>query len=116
MFQVNFSDQAISELDKLDRSEQMQLVETISNLNTDALKKPSDPLTRFKRDNKTLHRLKANGLRIYFEVNSDTIFTHYIIPQYSFTDFIFRCKLPVSEEQMVEQHQSFWKYLETLRK
>ena len=31
-------------------------------------------------------------------------------------DALFRLKLPVSEQQLVEQHSKFWKYLESLTK
>jgi hypothetical protein len=40
----------------------------------------------------------------------------YILQQHSLEDFLLRNKLPVSEEQLVEQHSKFWKYLETLTK
>jgi mRNA interferase RelE/StbE len=50
------------------------------------------------------------------KIDDTSLCCHYILPQHSLSDFIFRTKLPVSEEQMVEQHSSFWKYLESLKK
>jgi hypothetical protein len=38
----------------------------------------------------------------------------YILHQNSLEDFLLLNKLPVSEQQLVEQHSKFWKYLEGL--
>jgi hypothetical protein len=49
-------------------------------------------------------------------VQGDTLHTLYILHKNSLEDFLLRNKLPVSEEQLAEQHSKFWKYLETLTK
>jgi len=116
MYQVTFSNQSMMELNKLPAHEQMDLIETLSSVD------PEDPgssnnLGSFSRNGTIFYRLRPKGLRIYFEILEESIlFCHYILQQHTLTDFIFRFKLPVSEEQMLEQHQSFWKYLETLTK
>ena len=53
---------------------------------------------------------------VYFEVKDDILFSRVILDKNSMADFIFRTKLPFKEEQAIEQHQSFWKYLESLMK
>ena len=40
----------------------------------------------------------------------------YILHEQSLEDFLLRNNLPVSEQQLVEQHSKFWKYLESLSK
>lgn len=117
MFQVTFSEQALRELSKLETRDQMQLIEPISNLTAVELAHPKEPLGRFHRDEKTFFRLRAGDFRVYFEIQgNDTIYCEYILHKNTLTDFVFRTKLPVSEEQLLEQHQSFWKYLESLKK
>ena len=116
MFQVNFSEQSIHQLNELDKFVQMGLVEQISSLTAEKLKKMDDSLGKFHRNGKTLYRLRAGDYRLYFERNEGTLFCHYVLHKNTLTDFIFRFRLPVSEEQMLEQHDSFWKYLETLKK
>jgi len=117
MFQVNFSDQAIAELNKLDKLDQLELIDDFSSLTPERLKKPGEALGRFRRQNKTYYRLRCGEYRIYFEaLTAETLFAHYILHQHSLTDFVLRNKLPMSEEQMIEQHKSFWKYLDTLKK
>ena len=116
MFQVNFSNQSMAELNKLGLNEQLKLVDTIGSLSREQLAHPREPLGKFSRGGVTFYRLRAGEYRIYFEVNEDNLYSHYFLHRNSLTDFIFRTKLPISEEQMVEQHQSFWKYLESLKR
>ena len=116
MYQINFSDQSMRELNSLEKWDQMPLIEKLSDLTQKDLENMGEDLGRFNRNGTTYYRLRAGDYRIYFEVRGDTLYSHYILHQHTLTDFIFRFKLPVNEEQLVEQHQSFWKYLETLRK
>ncbi len=116
MYQLNFSDQAIAELKKLPKADQLDLMEKISAIRAEDLVSGAEEMGRFTRAGKTYHRLRAGEFRLYFEVTSDTLFTHYILHQHSLADFVFRFNLPITEETLIEQHQSFWKYLESLKK
>jgi len=116
VYQLNFSDQAIAELKKLPKPVQLDLMQKISEVHPEYLASGAEDMGRFVRAGKTYYRLRAGEFRLYFEVTGDTLFTHYILHQHSFADFVFRFKLPFTEETLVEQHQSFWKYLESLKK
>ncbi|MDR0742427.1 MAG: cytotoxic translational repressor of toxin-antitoxin stability system [Puniceicoccales bacterium] len=116
MYQLTFSEQSLSELDKFAKDDQLQLVSRISELSAKAFKNEDSNIPNFCRDGKTYYRLKVDTLRVYVEkINSDTLYCHYVLPQHTLTDFLFRAKFPVSEMQMIEQHSSFWKYLESLK-
>jgi mRNA interferase RelE/StbE len=41
---------------------------------------------------------------------------NYILHHNSLEDFLLRNRLPVSEQQLVEQNSKFWNYLEGLTK
>lgn len=116
MYQVTFSEQSMHELNKLDKLAQLEVVEPISSLKPSDLANPREPLGRFNRAGQTLYRLRAGDFRFYFTVNGETLHTLYILHKNSLEDFLLRNKLPVSENQLVEQHSKFWKYLETLTK
>jgi mRNA interferase RelE/StbE len=116
MFQVTFSDQSMSELNKLAKLDQLALIGPLSTLTPAELADPHEPLGRLKRGRKTYYRLRSGEHRIYFEVKGDAVHTHYILHSNTLTDFVFRTKLPITEEQLVEQQTSFWKYLESLSK
>ncbi|TVR47675.1 MAG: cytotoxic translational repressor of toxin-antitoxin stability system [Puniceicoccaceae bacterium] len=117
MYQVTFSEQSIRELNRIDKLIQLELLEPLGNLTARELEHPREPLGSFTRDGIRFFRLRSGDYRFYFEIRPpDSLFVHYILHSNSWTDFVFRTKLPVSEEQLLEQHQSFWKYLETLGK
>lgn len=117
MFQVTFSVQALGELKKLDPLAQLSAVEPVGALRQEELAHPREPLGRFVRDGKTLFRLRAGELRYYFETKGDDVLhVLYILHHHSLEDFLLRNRLPVSENQLVEQHSKFWKYLESLTK
>ena len=115
MFQVNFSEQSMYELNQLDTRSQMSLIEVVSTLNQEQLDNPNEELGRFNRDNKIYYRVRAGEFRIYFEQINESLFAHYILHKNTLSDFIFRFKLPYSQEFMVEQNDSFWRYLESLK-
>jgi mRNA interferase RelE/StbE len=115
MFQVNFSEQSMCELNQLDTRSQMLLVEVVSTLKQEQLENPNEELGRFHRNGKTYYRVRAGEFRIYFEQDGETLFAHYVLHKNTLTDFIFRFKLPITEEFMLEQEDSFWKYLDSLR-
>ena len=115
MFQGNFSEQSMRELNQLDTRSQMLLVEVISTLKHEQLENPNEELGRFNRNGKTYYRVRAGEFRIYFEQDGEALFAHYILHKNTLTDFIFRFKLPFTEEFMLEEEDSFWKYLESLR-
>jgi mRNA-degrading endonuclease RelE of RelBE toxin-antitoxin system len=116
MYQVTFSEQAMRELNRLDKLVQLEMVQPISSLSSADLAHPREPLGRFHRGNKEFYRLRAGETRFYFEVHGDTLHVNYILHKNSLEDFLLRNKLPVSEQQLVEQHSKFWKYLESLTK
>jgi mRNA-degrading endonuclease RelE of RelBE toxin-antitoxin system len=116
MYQVTFSEQAMRELNKLDKLAQLDAIDPISSLKPADLAHPREPLGYFRRGQKSLFRLRAGDFRFYFEASGETLHVDYILHRNSLEDFLLRNKLPVSEQQLVEQHSKFWKYLESLTK
>ena len=116
MYQVTFSEQSMRELNQLDKLAQLAVIEPISLIRPVDLANPREPLGRFHRGGKDFYRLRAGEFRFYFVVKGETLHTHYILHKSSLVDWLFRMKLPVSEQQLVEQDSKFWKYLESLTK
>jgi mRNA interferase RelE/StbE len=116
VYQLTFSTQALAELKKLSKPDQLGLMEKISAIRPEELDSPAEHMGRFSREGKTFHRLRAGEFRVYFEITGDILLMHYILHQHSLADFVFRFKLPFTEETLIEQHQSFWKYLDGLKK
>ena len=116
MFQVTFSEQSLSVLNSLSQLEQLQLMEKLSSLTNNILSGTDEGIGKFHRKGKLFYRLRLDDLRVYFERFDIALHCHFILPKNSFNDFLFRCKLPASEESMFEEHQSFWDFLESLAK
>jgi len=116
MYQVTFSEQAMHELNRLDKLAQLDAIDPISSLRPEDLAHPREPLGHFRRGAKAFYRLRAGEWRFYFESLGETLHVNYILHKNSLEDFLLRNKLPVSEQQLVEQHSQFWKYLESLTK
>lgn len=117
MYEVNFSEQSIKELNLLSKPDQIEIINALSLITSDELKKNSEEIGHFVRNGNTFYRLRIGELRVYFEIKaSNNIYCNYILHQHTLTDFIFRFKLPISESQLAEQHDSFWKYIETLNR
>ena len=116
MYQVNFSEQSMNELNKLDKLAQMEAIEPITRIRPEDLANPREPLGKFHRSGKDYYRLRAGDFRFYFEVQGESLHTHYILHKSSLEDALFRMKLPVSEQQLFEQQSKFWRYLESLTK
>lgn len=116
MYQVTFSEQSMRELNRLDKIAQLEAIDPISKVSASDLANPREPLGKFSRGGKDFYRLRAGEFRFYFQVQGDTLHTHYILHKDSLEDALFRLKLPVSEQQLFEQHNKFWKYLESLAK
>ena len=115
MYQVNFSEQSMKELNQLKITKQMEIAEIISSITKDQLAHSNEQLQSFHRDGTTYYRVRANDFRIYFELIDDQLFAHYILHKNTLADFIFRTKLPVNEEFLAEQEDTFWKYLDSLK-
>ncbi len=116
MYQVTFSEQSMQELNRLDKLAQLEAIEPISRVKPSDLAHPREPLGKFTRGGKDFYRLRSGDFRFYFEVQDDQLHTHYILHKDSLEDLLFRMKLPVTEQQLFEQHSKFWKYLESLTK
>ncbi|MDR2720788.1 MAG: cytotoxic translational repressor of toxin-antitoxin stability system [Puniceicoccales bacterium] len=117
MYQLTFSEQSLTEIDKLDMDARLRMIERLSSLSDQAFKEQSNHLQKVQRNGVSFFRIKVDSFRAYLEPRSDgQLFCHYILPQHTLSDFLFRSKLPISEEQMVEQYSSFWKYVDSLKK
>lgn len=64
------------------------------------------------RDGKTLYRFRANDCRIYFEVADDLVIVHRVLHKNTFSDFLFRSKMPVSEDEQLAESKHFWKLID----
>lgn len=116
MFQVNFSNRAISELNKLGKLDQMEIMEALGTVTPARLKEDTADIGRFERDGRMLYRLRTGDFRVYFETESERLVVQFLLHKRSIGDFVVRFKLPVTDEAEIEKHKSFRDYLDSLMK
>lgn len=67
---------------------------------------------KMTRDGKTLYRFRANDCRIYFEVAENLVIVHRVLHKNTFSDFLFRSKMPVSEDEQLAESKHFWNLID----
>ena len=65
-----------------------------------------------ERDGKKLFRYRARDYRIYFERAAEGITVHRVLHKNTIRDFLFRTKLPMTEDDQLGQKEAFWKLIE----
>jgi hypothetical protein len=116
MRQVTFSSQSLDVISSIPQIEQLSLVEKLSSLSGDILLEKRADIGKFTRKGKTYYRVRLDDFRVYIERNEVALHCQYILEKNSFQDFMIRCNLPSTEESVIEKHQRFWDYLDSLRK
>ena len=97
-----FSEQSLSELNLLNQSDQLQLMEKLSSLTSDILSGDNNSVGTFIRNGKTFYRLRIDQLRVYFEKLIFLCIVILFFTKNSLKDFLVRCKMPSSEEAVLK--------------
>ena len=116
MFQLTFSNQSLSVMNSLTQGEQLNLMDELSSVSKKVIDGNDSELKRFNWKGKQFFRTRIDNLRVYFERVPPSLHCHFILPKHSLNDFLVRCKLPSSELAVLENHKTFWEYLESLTK
>lgn len=64
-----------------------------------------------RRDGRTLHRFRCRDHRIYFERHAEGLMIHRVLHKNTIRDFLFRSKLPMSDDDQAEETDQFWKMI-----
>ena len=59
-----------------------------------------------------LYRYRAENYRIYFAKTDEGIKVHRVLHKNTLRDFLFRSKLPVSEDAQLGETREFWNLIE----
>ena len=93
-------------LDQLDLLDAFQVTEQkLENLDGEAYAK-------FERDGKVLYRFRTKEYRIYFGVKDKNVIVHRVLHKNTFSDFLFRSKMPVSEDEALSKSKHFWQLID----
>ncbi len=112
MFQIIFNELSAAEISALPKRLQLELLTEFQILPEDLEHLDSERFGVIERDGKKLYRYRAKDYRIYFAKADEGINVHRVLHKNTFRDFLFRSKLPVSEDAQLGETREFWKLIE----
>ena len=113
MFQIIFNEISAAEISSLSTIDQLELLNEFKVEQEDLEKAGSEsPFGIIERDGTKLYRYRSKGHRIYFEVMDDRVIVHRVLHKNTLKDFLFRSKLPVSEDKALGESKHFWSMIE----
>jgi mRNA-degrading endonuclease RelE of RelBE toxin-antitoxin system len=112
MLQIIFSQVSAKELSGMPRQVQIEVLDGFQVLPTD-FENADEKFGILTRGGKTTYRYRVKDYRIYFEKKDGMINVLCILNKNSLKDFFYRTKLPISEDQLLEENPKFWQLLES---
>jgi mRNA-degrading endonuclease RelE of RelBE toxin-antitoxin system len=112
MLQIIFSPVSAKELAAMPRPVQIEVLDGFQVLPTD-FENAGEKFGILTRGGKTIYRYRVKDYRIYFVRKDGIIDVLCILNKNSLKDFFYRTKLPISEDQLLEENPKFWQLLES---
>jgi len=116
VLQIVFNEISAAEISHMDTLDQLELLDAFRVSESDLVELDDNDEHRnfgkMTRDGKTLYRFRANDCRIYFEVAENLVIVHRVLHKNTFSDFLFRSKMPVSEDEQLAESKHFWKLID----
>lgn len=112
MFQIVFNEISAAELSSLDTLEQLELLEEFKVGKDDLEDLDNDRFGKIERDGTVLYRFRAKDYRFYFEVKDGSVVVHRVLHRGTLSDFLFRSKMPLSEDEALAGSKHFWKLID----
>jgi len=112
VFQIVFNEISAAEISSLPTLEQLELLEEFQVSEGDLETLTGERFGKIERDGRVLYRFRAKDHRFYFEVKDGAVIVHRVLHKGSISDFKFRSKMPVSEDEAIANSKHFWKLIE----
>jgi mRNA-degrading endonuclease RelE of RelBE toxin-antitoxin system len=112
MYQIVFNEISAAEMARIPKLLQLELLAEFQFLPDDLNSLDSKAFGIIEREGKRLYRYRANDYRIYFERSAEGVVVHRVLHKNTIRDFLFRSKLPMAEDEQLQEHAGFWKLIE----
>jgi mRNA-degrading endonuclease RelE of RelBE toxin-antitoxin system len=112
MYQIVFNEISAAEMAKIPKKLQLELLAEFQFLPENLDHLDSKSFGVIEREGKKLYRYRASDYRIYFARTAEGILVHRVLHKNTIGDFLFRSKLPLAEDEQLEQSTGFWKLIE----
>lgn len=112
VFQIVFNEISAAEISQLGTLEQLELLDQFKVSEKDLENLDGDRFGKIERTGKTLYRFRAKDHRFYFEVKEGAVIVHRVLNKGTLSDFLFRSKMPVGEDEELAKSKHFWKLID----
>ncbi len=112
MLQIIFSRVSARDLAAMPRPLQIELLDGFQVLPSD-FEHADAKFGQLTRGGKRIYRYRVKDYRIYFERHDGLINVLCILNKNSLKDFFFRSKLPIGEDQLLQDNPKFWQLVES---
>jgi mRNA-degrading endonuclease RelE of RelBE toxin-antitoxin system len=112
VLQIVFNEISAAEISALDTLEQLELLEEFKVGKEDLENLNGERFGRITRDGLVLYRFRAKDYRFYFEVKEGSVIVHRVLHKGTFSDFLFRSKMPLAEDEELAGSKHFWKLID----
>ncbi len=112
-FQIIFSPTSAAELTKMPKELQLKILGEFRGLPSDTISTEMENYGKLQRGGRVLYRFRVGDYRIYFEKHKLGIVVHRILHRNTLKDFLFRSKLPIAEDENLQENPKFWEMVET---
>jgi len=116
MYQIVFNEVSAAEMARIPKDLQLELLTEFQFLPDDLDRLDSKAFGIIEREGNRLYRYRTNDYRIYFERSPEGILVHRVLHKNTIRDFLFRSKLPMGEDEQLQQNPGFWKLIEESEK
>ncbi len=116
MLQIVFNEISAAEMSRMDTLEQLDLLDQFQVTKADIEKLDGEKFGLIERDGKTLYRFRTSDWRLYFEIKDSSVIVHRVLHKGTFSDFLFRSKMPIAEDEELAKSKHFWQLIDEGRK
>jgi mRNA-degrading endonuclease RelE of RelBE toxin-antitoxin system len=112
VLEIVFNELSAAEMSQMGTMEQLELLDQFHVQKSDLEQLDGDKYGLIERDHKKLYRFRTRDWRIYFEVKDGAVVVHRVLHKGTLSDFLFRSKMPVAEDEALAQSKHFWKLID----
>ena len=114
-FQIIFTPAAASELARMPKELQLQILGDFRGLPQQVVGTELDQFGKLVQEGRILHRFRIGDYRIYFERHELGILVHRILSKNTLKDFLFRSGLKTGEDEVLQENPKFWELIKSAK-
>ena len=112
VLQIVFNELSAGEISRLDTLEQLELLDAFKVTQDTLQNIDGEDFGKIERSGTELFRFRAGEYRVYFEVVDENVIVHRVLHKNTFSDLLFRTKLPVGEDEELSKSKHFWNLID----